>query len=245
MQPLNNLDVVLLIITAISALIALYRGLVKEVLSIIGWILAAIIVFYSLPVLLPFAKQYIASSTMAGFVIALIILIVFYIIWLLSTDRLIGKVRTSKLNKLDRVLGLLFGVLRAFLLVVLFNILINWTLPNEAKSSIFKDSRYFMLAGDFAEPFEKLIPQSTVDMIKSQSTKIGFGEEKKKDADEEEKVKEEKEQQEQIDELFEKLAQPQIEKISEEKLKEKAQQFDGYKNNETENLDRLIENTVD
>lgn len=245
MQPLNNLDVVLLIITAISALIALYRGLVKEVLSIIGWVLAAVVVFYLLPILTPFAKLYIASSTMAGFVTALIILIVFYIIWLLSTDRMIGKVRTSKLNTLDRILGLLFGVLRAFLLVVLFNILVNWTLPEEAKSSMFKDSRYFMLAGDFAEPFEKLIPQSTVDLIKSQSSKIGLGDEKKKEDAEGEKVKEEKEQQEQIDELFEKLAKPQIEKISEEKLKEKAEKFDGYKENEADNLDRLIENSVD
>lgn len=245
MQPLNNLDVVLLIITAISALIALYRGLVKEVLSIIGWVLATVVVFYLLPILTPFAKLYIASSTMAGFVTALIILIVFYIIWLLSTDRMIGKVRTSKLNTLDRILGLLFGVLRAFLLVVLFNILVNWTLPEEAKSSMFKDSRYFMLAGDFAEPFEKLIPQSTVDLIKSQSSKIGLGDEKKKEDAEGEKVKEEKEQQEQIDELFEKLAKPQIEKISEEKLKEKAEKFDGYKENEADNLDRLIENSVD
>ncbi|MBR2033272.1 MAG: CvpA family protein, partial [Alphaproteobacteria bacterium] len=41
MQPLNNLDVIILVITAVSALIALCRGLVKEVLSIVGWILAA------------------------------------------------------------------------------------------------------------------------------------------------------------------------------------------------------------
>ena len=46
MQPLNNLDVVILIITAISALIALCRGLIKEVLSIVGWIFASVTVFY-------------------------------------------------------------------------------------------------------------------------------------------------------------------------------------------------------
>ena len=67
MQPLNNLDVVILIITAISALIALFRGLVKEVLSIVGWVLAAITVFYLLPILTPLAKNYIASSIMAFF----------------------------------------------------------------------------------------------------------------------------------------------------------------------------------
>ena len=34
---MNSLDVVILIIVLISALIALNRGLIKEVLSIIGW----------------------------------------------------------------------------------------------------------------------------------------------------------------------------------------------------------------
>lgn len=246
MQQLNNLDVVLLIITVISALIALYRGLVKEVLSIIGWILAAIMVFYLLPILTPFAKIYIASSMMAGFVTALLILIIFYVVWLLSTDKMIGKVRTSKLNTLDRILGLLFGVLRAFLLVILFNILMTWTLPEEAKSDTFKNSRYFQLAGDFAEPFEKLIPQSTIEAIKEQTAAVGLGTEKKEDTKrDEKKAVEEKEAQEHIDDLFEKLAQPQIEKISAEKFQEKSERFDGYKANETENLDRLIENTAD
>ena len=88
MQQLNNLDVVILIITAVSALIALYRGLVKEVLAIVGWILAAIAVFYLLPILTPLAKHYIASSMMAGIVTALLILVIFFIIWLLSTDKI-------------------------------------------------------------------------------------------------------------------------------------------------------------
>ena len=35
---MNSLDVVILIIVLISALIALNRGLIKEVLSIIGWV---------------------------------------------------------------------------------------------------------------------------------------------------------------------------------------------------------------
>ena len=40
-QPLNNLDIIILIILGLSALIALSRGLIKEVLSIIGWVLGS------------------------------------------------------------------------------------------------------------------------------------------------------------------------------------------------------------
>ena len=50
---------------------------------------------------------------------------------------------------------------------------------------------------------------------------------------------------EEIDELFEKLAQPKIEKIATEKTKEQTKEFTGYKEDETDNLDRLIETTVE
>lgn len=62
MQQLNNLDVIILIIVGIFRLIALSRGLIKEVLSIIGWVLSAASVIYLLPVLTPFATKYIESG---------------------------------------------------------------------------------------------------------------------------------------------------------------------------------------
>ena len=253
MQPLNNLDVIVLIITAISALIALCRGFVKEVLSIVGWVLAAIAVFYLLPVLTPLAQKYIASTMMASIVTALLILIIFYVVWLLSTDKMIGKVRTSKLSALDRMLGLLFGVLRACLLVILFNILMTWMLPEESESEFFADSRYFTYAGEFADPLKELIPQSTIDLIRDKSAEVGLGskpeedetEEKDSSTDKEEITEEEKEKAE-IDELFEKLAQPKIEKIETNKAEEDdKEEFVGYKEEETDNLDRLIETTVE
>ena len=40
MEQLNNLDVIFLIIVGISALVGIARGMTKEFLSILGWILA-------------------------------------------------------------------------------------------------------------------------------------------------------------------------------------------------------------
>ncbi len=240
MQPLNNLDVVILIITAISALIALCRGLIKEVLSIIGWILAAILVMYLLPVLTPFANKYIASTTMSSIVTGLLILIVFYVVWLLSTDKMIGKIRTSKLSALDRMLGLLFGILRAALFVILFNILMSWMLPEESKSDIFEQSRYYQLAGKFAEPIESLIPEDTVDLLKSEGAKVGLGKQKKADKKDKDEAKEENSQA-----LFEELVKPQIEKAVDKAAEKAAAEFKGYQENETESLDRLVETTAE
>lgn len=249
MQELNNLDIAILIIVAISALIALGRGLVKEVLSIVGWVMAGVSVIYLLPVLNPFMMKYIESGWMSGVVTASLIIIIFMIIWIYATAGVVGKIRTSKLSGLDRMLGLFFGIVRAFLLVVLMYILISWMMPVKSQPELLKKSKYFQIAGNFAEPIEKLIPKDTLDTIKEKTSEVGLT----SDEDEEEKKAEAKDKKEtnkdknDVDALFEKLAQPQIEKAreSKKKVQQIKEDFEGYNNYERNNLDRLIENTVE
>ena len=94
-QPLNNVDIFFLIILGLSALIALSRGLIKEVLSIIGWVLGSAAVIYLLPVFTPITKEYIANGMIAGVVTSIFILILFMVIWILLTGNIVGKVRSS------------------------------------------------------------------------------------------------------------------------------------------------------
>lgn len=243
MQQLNNLDVIILIVVGISALIALSRGLVKEVLSIIGWVLGTVAIIYLLPVLTPFAKIYIESGWLAGVVTSLFILILFLIVWILSTGKIIGKIRRSKLSNIDRILGLFFGIARAFLLIVLFYILISWMIPVEKQSDVLRQSKYFQIAGSFAKPLEELIPESTLKIIREKTKKVGAEAEKNMEKEEKERIKPQEEKRDEADELFEKLAQPQIKKP--EVVGTISESFDGYKESERSNLDRLIENTVD
>ncbi len=244
MQQLNNLDIIILIVVAISALIALSRGLVKEVLSIVGWVLATAAVIYLLPLLNPITSHYIETGWLAGAVTAIFILVTFLVFWILLTSSLIGKIRNSKLGGLDRVLGLFFGILRAFLLVILFYILINWMIPRERQADVLTQSKYFNIAGSFAKPIEELIPESTLKVIKEKARSIDD------DAPRDAKMKEDKELKEKkarqaSDDLFEKLAQPQIEKAKEKTKAKIKETFEGYNQSERGSLDRLIENTVE
>ncbi|MBP5615791.1 MAG: CvpA family protein [Alphaproteobacteria bacterium] len=223
-MQLNNLDVILIILTLLSMVISLVRGLVKEVLSIIGWVLASIFIFYLLPYLTPLVKHYVASSTTAMFVAALVLLIIFYIMWFFATFKMLKTLRKSKLSGLDRGLGLVFGALRAFLLVILFHILLSTMLPEDAKNPFFADSKYFAVAGDFSEPIKNLIPQETLEKL-SEKAKV------KRASDKEDSAS-----------LFEKLAEPRIKKISEEPQNNEEE---GYDKAETKSLDRLIETEVE
>ncbi len=249
MQQLNNMDIAILVIVGISALIALGRGLVKEVLSIVGWVLAGAAVIYLLPVLNPFTLKYIESGWMAGIATAAFILIVFMIVWIYATAGVVGKIRTSKLSGLDRLLGLFFGIVRAFLLIVLMYILISWMMPVKSQPDLLRKSKYFQIAGNFAEPIEKLIPKDTLDAIKEKTSEVGLtGDDDDEPAAEQKPAEAEKDKDKSdVDALFEKLAQPQIEKMREDrkKLQKIKEDFDGYNAYERDNLNRLIENTVE
>lgn len=229
---MNNLDVIILIIVAISALIALNRGLVKEVLSIVGWVLATAAIIYLLPVCLPFTKKFVSSGILAGILTALMIFVLFFVIWIYSTSQIIGKIRTSKLNGLDRLLGLFFGFMRAFLLVILFNIMVSWIVPEDKQSDVLRESRYYQLAGSFAKPLEEMIPQETLDLIKEKTQALSAEDEETEDQDEKEET----------ENLFERLAQPKIKKAVKDqtkKLKESLEE--GYQQSERDDLDRLID----
>lgn len=233
MDNLNNLDFIILAIVLISALIAFNRGLIKEVLSIVGWVLSTVVIIYGLPIFVPFVKKYIENGIIAGIATSLAIFVVFFIIWIYTTSGLIGKIRTSKLSGLDRFLGLFFGIMRAFLLIILFNIMVSWIIPNEKQPEVLEQSKYYQIAGNFAKPLENMIPQETLKLIKDQALPIKTEENNEQNTDTED-------DEDMI--LYEKLAKPQIKKTIKEDF---SKEIKGYKENEREDLERLIESVGD
>lgn len=175
MEQLNNLDVIFLIIVGISALVGIARGMTKELLSIIGWVLAAAALFYLVPLLNPFMKNYVSSDLLANIVSGMAILLVFCIIWILTVDKLSALIRSSKLSALDRLFGFVFGTARGVLIVILLALLLSTLMPEDSKKGVFEKSVLFAQANECVEPLKKMIPQSWVDEFKAQSERFGIG----------------------------------------------------------------------
>ncbi|MEE6207877.1 MAG: CvpA family protein [Alphaproteobacteria bacterium] len=183
MEQLNNLDVVFLIIVGISALVGIARGMTKEILSIIGWVLAAAALFYLVPIIEPIAQTYIASKMMANIVAGLAVLILFSIIWVLTVDKISTVIRSSALSSVDRILGFVFGAARGILIVILITLMITTIIPEESKKGTFAESQYFQLAKDNIEPVVSMVPDEWVKSIKEKAAGLGLGADK--DADKE------------------------------------------------------------
>lgn len=253
MEQLNNLDVVFLVIVGVSALVAIARGVTKELLSITGWILAAVSVYYLLPVVDPIMQKYIASEVLSNLVSGMVILILFCIFWVLAVDKISTQIRFSKLSSLDRILGFIFGIFRGVIIVILLQIMISSLIPEESQKGVFAESRYFKLAGDAAGPIKSLIPEKWFEDLKAKGEGLGLGADKTEEKSEDDKSKDKntEAQSKAVDidaagdvlkksgeELFNKLVQPKVEG-------EAKAQNEGYKKDETSDLDKLMDELED
>ena len=125
-------DLVILIIIFCFGLFSLFRGFIKELFSIIGWIFAIILATSYTPFVLSKIQVVLPSISLspliAGVLIALIVYILFRILGGLFQKKL-GKANVSAIN---RSLGFLLGVAKGFALVCI-TIFITKTFLNEAE----------------------------------------------------------------------------------------------------------------
>ena len=127
-MTIYSLDTALLAVVAVSGLVAMYRGLTREVLSILSWVAAAVTAFYftiyQRGLAEELAKQLsnpvqpihvMIAQVAMGAGIFLIVLIIVHII----TSHISDSVLDSRIGAIDRILGFGFGVVRGFILVVI------------------------------------------------------------------------------------------------------------------------------
>ncbi|WP_062226233.1 CvpA family protein [Aureimonas frigidaquae] len=135
-MTITLLDVALVVITLISAILAMVRGFSREVLSIVSWVVAAAAAWYFFPQLTPFTAQYIDNHTLAMAVTALAIFLVVLIVVSLITMHIADFIIDSRVGAVDRILGFLFGAARGVLLMVVAVVFLNWLNPDQQHPQI-------------------------------------------------------------------------------------------------------------
>ena len=132
-MPITLLDVILLLVMLVSGLLALIRGFMREILSIGAWGVAALVTLYSYPRVLPLAKQYFASDSVAAAVSAGGIFLGTLLIVSIITARISDMVLDSRVGALVRTLGFLFGLARGLVIVVVAFLFFAWLVPDRSQ----------------------------------------------------------------------------------------------------------------
>ena len=251
MGQLSNIDVVISLMFVISMVVAFIRGFVKEILSIVGLALFVVLTIYLSPNLTDWLKQFVKSELMAKFVGFLLITGVFYAFWIIGTDKLISRIRTSTLSFMDRMFGIVFGFLRAVIVLGFLFLLTKIMLPEMLKEKDFKESKYFVIANTCSQFIEGILPEESVNKaVKSveDMNKVDNKKEEKTEKKDETKVKEvikelpNKSDQEKMDKMFELLVKPELKKKANPIKENKDKQ--GYDKKDTTGLDKLIDATI-
>jgi len=112
------IDLVIIVFFAISILIGVYRGFVKETLSVASWALAAFVAFQfgeqASQYIKPYIKQEPLDLAIAYVAVFLVALIAFSIV-----SHIVSQIfDSSGMKGIDRSIGSLFGAVRAAVIVV-------------------------------------------------------------------------------------------------------------------------------
>ena len=128
---MNWFDFAVLGLLALSALLAMARGFVKELLSLAGWIIAAIVTFIALPYVREPVRNIVKSQTIADIGSGIVIFLVVLVICGLITHTLTRRLPSGTFGFVDGLLGLVFGLARGALLVSLAYLLLNFAFKSD------------------------------------------------------------------------------------------------------------------
>jgi membrane protein required for colicin V production len=132
-MPITILDIILLGVMLVSALLAMIRGFMREILSIAAWVIAAGATLYAYAKLLPTAKTYFNNDIVAAGVVIGGTFLLTLIIVSVITVRFSDMVLDSRVGALDRTLGFLFGLARGLVIVVVAFMFFNWLVPDRSQ----------------------------------------------------------------------------------------------------------------
>jgi membrane protein required for colicin V production len=114
---LTGVDVLILVVLFGSTVIGALRGFVREAVSVVFWILAVWGAWQFGPVIEPHLGGLLADPSIAPWVGRLVILVLILVIGWVAGMLLSYFTRSMGLGPLDRVIGVLFGIVRGMVLV--------------------------------------------------------------------------------------------------------------------------------
>lgn len=168
----GTVDLIIMAVIFVSVIFAFYRGLLRELLGITSWILAGFGAAWSYEPFLKFFTGRVEKvqiwTISATVITALIILIVMTLI----NSHITGKLRKSSLSGLDRILGVVFGVLRACLLIALAWMFMRQMMFTPKKiQEMKKENTVIPYMDQGADWLEKLLPENVKEQIKAKPRK--------------------------------------------------------------------------
>jgi len=157
-MPITLLDVILLVVMLISALLAMVRGFMREVLSIASWAAAALLTLYAYPRLKPVVLQYFSNDVVASAITIGGVFLGTLLIVSVITIKISDTILDSRVGALDRTLGFLFGLGRGLVIVVVAFIFFDWLVPPRSQPDWVKNAKSLVVLKKTGDTLMSMLP---------------------------------------------------------------------------------------
>lgn len=128
--PINGADLTFAVILLLSGVLAFFRGAVREILAIGGWVAAVAVSYYGFEYVLPYTLSLISVPMVAKPVTIVGLFVATMVVMALVNGAISRRVKMSSLDTLDRSLGFLFGLARGALVIcIAYLVMVNFVPP--------------------------------------------------------------------------------------------------------------------
>lgn len=161
----NIFDAVVALTLVVSGVFAFRRGLVREIMALGTWVLAAIFAFSFYPAAKPLLESQIKNELLANAATAIGLFCIAIVILVPLGDYLSSLVKTPTLSSIDRSLGFVFGVIRGFIIMCLVYLAITftWRADSDNKPAWLEQSRTTSALAYGVDLLKSLVPDSRKD----------------------------------------------------------------------------------
>ncbi len=155
-------DVIAVLILLVSAVIGFVRGALREISTVFAFVLAILVAIFALRFTSPLARHAIHPDWAANAVAVLIIFVAAYLLFRALGSGLTGKVHeVEALGSLDRLVGVAFGLIRALVLLGLFNLVFGAASPGGRQPHWISNAALYPLSSVSAKVLRGLAPKGT------------------------------------------------------------------------------------
>jgi membrane protein required for colicin V production len=159
-MPIQALDIVLAAIMIFSGLLAMLRGLTREMLSIMSWALAALVTLLAYSHFKADVRALIDTPMLADATLIASVFITGLILFSLLTANISERVLDSRVGAIDRTLGFVYGLARGLILVVIAYLIVGEIVERPNLPKWVTQARSLHLIESAGDTIKSLVPEN-------------------------------------------------------------------------------------
>ena len=119
LSSLNSVDYIIIAVLFISGVMATFRGLIREVMGLAGWLIALIAAQFAQPTVSEYTIDFINNDALNAVIGFLAPFVGATIVWFVIANITAPSLKKASIGGLDRPLGFLFGGIRGAIIVTM------------------------------------------------------------------------------------------------------------------------------